>query len=118
MTNNGSGIGSDGSYFNAQTQSYSGVPYVTNDFNGPNECPKENLNIEVCRTCLYRLTRIIFILYPLKQIDKNFFLVSSPQLASLAHLQFLRSTNGRPHRREESVAGFLHESRDHNSLLI
>jgi hypothetical protein len=47
MTKNGSGIGSDGSYFNADTLSYPGVPYETSDFNGRTECPNESLNIEV-----------------------------------------------------------------------
>jgi len=48
MTGAGSGIGSDGNAFDGDglNRFYPGVPYGPNDFNGPNECPTANLEIE------------------------------------------------------------------------
>jgi alpha-amylase len=47
MTGGGSGYGSDGSYYNADTLDYPGVPYGPNDFNGRAECATDDLNIHV-----------------------------------------------------------------------
>jgi len=46
MTGGGSGTGSDGSSFNADTKSFPGVPYGSGDFNGPNECSTASGEIE------------------------------------------------------------------------
>jgi len=46
MTGGGSGIGSDGSSFDADTQEFPGVPFGGSDFNGAAECPTSNLEIQ------------------------------------------------------------------------
>jgi alpha-amylase len=46
MTGGGSGTGSDGSSYNGDSQSFPGVPYGNNDFNGAAECPTSNLEIQ------------------------------------------------------------------------
>jgi len=46
MTGGGSGTGSDGSSFNADTKSFPGVPYGVNDFHGPAECHTGSGEIE------------------------------------------------------------------------
>lgn len=45
MTTNGTGTGSDGSYFSGDTQIY--PQYRSRDFNGPTECPTTDLEISV-----------------------------------------------------------------------
>nr|WLK78493.1 alpha-amylase [Enchytraeus albidus] len=46
MTGGGSGVGSDGSSFNADSKSYPGVPYGENDFHGSAECQTSNGEIQ------------------------------------------------------------------------
>jgi len=48
MTGGGSGVGSDNSSFDGETQSYPGVPYSDDDFHGHADCPTKDLNIWVC----------------------------------------------------------------------
>ena len=58
MTGGGSGTGSDGSTFNADTKSFPGVPYGVNDFNGAAECPtgsgeiQNYNNVNEVRNCM------------------------------------------------------------------
>ena len=46
MSGGGSGIGSDGSEWNGDTQSYPGVSWNDDDFNGAAECPTSILEIQ------------------------------------------------------------------------
>jgi len=49
MTGGGSGVGSNNSSFNGETQRYPGVPYSNEDFHGHADCPTSDLNIWVSR---------------------------------------------------------------------
>lgn len=45
MTGGGSGVGSDGSSFDADALQFPGVPYGPNDFHGPEDCPSSDQEI-------------------------------------------------------------------------
>jgi hypothetical protein len=53
MTGGGSGVGSDGSSFSGDTETYPGVPFGSNDFNGAAECPTADLEIHASSTFFY-----------------------------------------------------------------
>ena len=45
MTNDGAGVGSNGSYFDAAKEDFPGVPYSAWDFHGHDVCHTSDLNI-------------------------------------------------------------------------
>lgn len=58
MTTNGTGTGSDGSYFSGDSQFY--PQYRSRDFNGPDECPTADLEIAVSQF-LYHICPRLFV---------------------------------------------------------